>query len=281
MADVTALGEREEALVDAGQIAALEWSVADVAPAEVRSKVGGVDAQGRERTAALAFAGHAERWLVLAAAREILDRAVERYRALNQHPMVARAGELMADLARGHPNPIERLSAEYRDKRRLTLVGVRRDGTACEIADMTEGTRDQLFLGLRIAAIERYAEARETLPFVADDLFITSDDERTECGLQALAALARTTQVMLFTHHLSVLRSAECLAGGTGWRPTCCPSGAPSGPSDVRTAPPSPLPRDASVVVPVAVRLGAERRPVASEAPVPPPPARARSWPSR
>ncbi len=214
--EVAAVDESEHALVEAGQLAAQDWSSAVSAAAQVSSKVGGVDAQGRERAAALAFGGHAERWLVLAGAQELMSRAVERYRARNQHPMVARAGELMAGLTRGHPNPIERLTAEYRDKRRLSLLGIRRDGSPCEIGNMTEGTRDQLFLGLRIAAIERHAQAREPLPFVADDLFITSDDERTECGLQALAALARTTQVILFTHHRSVLNSAAGLSGSHG-----------------------------------------------------------------
>ena len=185
-AEVAALGGREEALVEAGQLAAQDWSSADAASAQVSAKVGGVDARGRERAATLAFEGYVERWLLLAAAQGILSQAIERYRAANQHPMVARAGQLMAELTRGHPNPIERLSAEYRDGRRLTLLGIRRDDSPCEIANMTEGTRDQLFLALRIAAIERYALAREPLPFVADDLFITSDDDRTERGLHAL-----------------------------------------------------------------------------------------------
>lgn len=228
--EVAALGEREEELVEAGQRAAQDWWSADAALAQVTSRVGGVDAQGRERAATLAFGGHAERWLLLAAAQGIMSRAVERYRAVNQHPMVARAGELMSELTRGHPNPIERLSAEYRDKKKITLLGIRRDGSPCEIANMTEGTRDQLFLGLRIAAIERYVQAREPLPFVADDLFITSDDERTECGLQALAALARTTQVILFTHHRSVLRSAEGLAESHGVMTHLLPERHASGP---------------------------------------------------
>ncbi len=230
-AEVAALGGQEDELVEAGQTAAQDWSSSVATLAQVTTRIGGVDAQGRERTAALAFAGHTERWLVLSAAQGIMARAVERYRALNQHPMVARAGELMAELTRGHPNPIERLSAEYRDKKRLTLLGIRRDGSPCEIANMTEGTRDQLFLGLRIAALERYSQAREPLPFVADDLFITSDDERTECGLQALATLAKTTQVILFTHHRSVLHSAERLAASHGVRTHLLAGGAGPAPS--------------------------------------------------
>ncbi|MEZ4546559.1 MAG: hypothetical protein R3B51_02035 [Thermodesulfobacteriota bacterium] len=40
---------------------------------------------------------------------------------------------------------------------------------------MSDGTADQLYLALRIAAIEDYLERSNALPFVADDLFINFD----------------------------------------------------------------------------------------------------------
>ncbi len=66
---------------------------------------------------------------------------------------------------------------------------------------MSEGTRDQLYLALRIAAIEDYLERAAALPVVADDLFINFDDDRAMAGLDALAGLAEKTQVLFFTHH--------------------------------------------------------------------------------
>jgi uncharacterized protein YhaN len=76
---------------------------------------------------------------------------------------------------------------------------------------MSEGTLDQLYLSLRMAAIELHAAGAEPMPFIADDLFITSDEDRVQAGLQALAELGRTTQVILFTHHQHVLRLAATL----------------------------------------------------------------------
>ena len=73
---------------------------------------------------------------------------------------------------------------------------------------MSEGTRDQLYLALRVATIERHVAENEALPFLADDLFITSDDERIVPGLAALAELGQSTQVILFTHHRHVLEAA-------------------------------------------------------------------------
>lgn len=46
--------------------------------------------------------------------------------------------------------------------------------TSVEVSGLSEGTRDQLFLSLRIAAIELQLKHKRPLPFIADDLFSTS-----------------------------------------------------------------------------------------------------------
>lgn len=74
---------------------------------------------------------------------------------------------------------------------------------------MSDGTLDQLYLALRVAAVEHLIQNTEPMPFVADDLFITSDEERTLAGLKALAELGRKTQVLLFTHHRYVVEAAQ------------------------------------------------------------------------
>lgn len=73
---------------------------------------------------------------------------------------------------------------------------------------MSDGTADQLYLALRIAAIERHVGTSEPMPFIGDDLFITSDENRTAPGLKALAELGKHTQVLLFTHHRYVVDAA-------------------------------------------------------------------------
>jgi uncharacterized protein YhaN len=66
---------------------------------------------------------------------------------------------------------------------------------------MSEGTIDQLFLALRIAAVEESVAGGARLPFLADDLFSTYDDERSAAGFRVLSKLAEQTQVLFFTHH--------------------------------------------------------------------------------
>ena len=60
---------------------------------------------------------------------------------------------------------------------------------------------DQLFLALRIAALEQSVDAGVRLPFLADDLFVNFDDDRSRAGFRVLADLSRSTQVLFFTHH--------------------------------------------------------------------------------
>ncbi|MEI6558836.1 MAG: AAA family ATPase [Rhodospirillaceae bacterium] len=160
------------------------------------------------RDAALVTADLTARYVRLWAAQSILATAIERFRAANEQPLLRRASELFAAIAASGGNPILRLIVDYGDRDRPVLVGVRRDDSRCHVESMSDGTRDQLYLTLRIAAVEAAAREGEPMPFIADDLFITSDDERTAPGLKALAELGRQTQVLLFTHHRTVVETA-------------------------------------------------------------------------
>ncbi|KPF81916.1 hypothetical protein IP70_22815 [alpha proteobacterium AAP38] len=167
---------------------------------------------GAAQDAADAAAGAAQlagRWLRLRAASLLLTQAVERYRDRNEHPLLRRAGTVLAAMAASGGNPVIRLKVDYGDADHPVLVGVRQDGSDAHVEDMSEGLRDQLFLALRIAAVEAHVAQSTPLPFVADDLFITSDEARTMAGLRALAELGQVTQVVLFTHHEYVVVAGQ------------------------------------------------------------------------
>jgi len=142
-------------------------------------------------------------WARLRATSLLLKAAVDRYREQQQHPMLAAAGRYLARLTRGS---FSGFTIEYDDKDAPRLAAQRADtGAPVPVSGLSEGTRDQLWLALRLAAIERHAAANEPLPFVGDDVFVNFDDERTVAGLEALADLGASCQVLLFTHHRHVL----------------------------------------------------------------------------
>jgi uncharacterized protein YhaN len=74
---------------------------------------------------------------------------------------------------------------------------------------MSDGTRDQLFLALRLASIETYLTFNEPMPLIVDDIMINYDDIRSSQTLKVLAELAQRTQVIIFTHHRHLLDLAR------------------------------------------------------------------------
>ena len=120
--------------------------------------------------------------------------------------MMARAGELFAQLTGGAFKTLGQSSGDDDVPR---LVGLRAGDGEIGVGEMSEGTRDQLYLALRLAYVEDYATRNEPPPFLADDLFTSFDDARTANGLKALARIGEHVQVILFTHHLAVVDAAR------------------------------------------------------------------------
>ncbi len=154
----------------------------------------------------------AEQYLRLRIARLILEEQMERYRQDNQTPVLRRAGELFGRLTLGS---FSGLRDEVDGSGKPVLLGVRPDKTEVGVEGMSEGTRDQLFLALRLATIE-LARQQEPLPFIIDDILVGFDDERSKACLQVLVEFARKTQVLVFTHHSMVAQAASELGKEKG-----------------------------------------------------------------
>jgi uncharacterized protein YhaN len=172
-----------------GSAAAAEASEqAELALAEMRDKV--------------------RRYLSIRAATLILKSQIENYRQQNQEPVLKRAGELFAKLTLGSFNG---LRGDVDDDGTPALMGVRPDDKEVDVEGMSDGTRDQLYLALRLATLERGLDHGEPLPLIVDDILVGFDDDRTRACLEVLAELAKRTQVIVFTHHAKVAEIARSL----------------------------------------------------------------------
>ncbi len=89
------------------------------------------------------------------------------------------------------------------------LVGIKDTGQSTLASDMSTGTRAQLYLALRIAAYQDYCKTREPLPFVADDIMESFDEQRTQATLVLLNDMAKQGQIIYLTHHRHVLEIAK------------------------------------------------------------------------
>jgi uncharacterized protein YhaN len=139
-----------------------------------------------------------EKWVALRFAEAVLGRELERYRAAHQGPLLARASELYRRLTLGS---FERLLADYGKGDDIVLRCERADGSRLDLDALSTGSRDQLYLALRLATVEHWVQRAEPLPMVLDDVLVHFDDERARAALRVLVEVAEKTQVLFFTHH--------------------------------------------------------------------------------
>ncbi len=170
------------------QVASIQAGLARQSAAE------GADAVQDEQALAAAVRERIERYARLRVASSLLERAVERYRLANQGPVLKRAGELFARLTAGAYVTL-RVGREE-----AAIAAVAPDGRELLPDQLSEGTRYQLYLALRLASIERHAETADTLPLVLDDAIIHFDEARKHAAFGLFGELAERHQILFFTH---------------------------------------------------------------------------------
>lgn len=151
-----------------------------------------------------------DRFVVIKLAAKLLQEEVENYRQRNQGPLLELGSRYFHALTRGS---FSGLRSDTSDKGEMMLVGVRDGDRRLGVAEMSSGTRDQLYLALRFAALDWRLQNHEPFPFIVDDILINFDDERSKATLQVMAKLAARNQIILFTHHLRIVEQAEAAAG--------------------------------------------------------------------
>lgn len=138
-----------------------------------------------------------DRYLKVHTAARVLKWSMEKFRETKQGPMLTKASAIFSTLTQGS---FSRLLVDA-DAQIPRLFGIRPDGAQVDVPGMSEGSRDQLYLALRLAALDMQVDQGRSMPLIADDLFINFDDQRTTAGLKVLGELSRKMQVVFLTHH--------------------------------------------------------------------------------
>jgi uncharacterized protein YhaN len=137
-----------------------------------------------------------ERYAVLALARACLERELKRFEEENQPELLRNASRLFSLMTGGR---YERLYRRLEEGE--TLVAVERSGAERAPDQLSTGTREQLYLALRLSYIAQYGRTAEPLPVVLDDVLVNFDPLRAAATLEALATTDLSAQVLLFTCH--------------------------------------------------------------------------------
>jgi uncharacterized protein YhaN len=131
---------------------------------------------------------------------------IDIYRDRNQGPILMRAKSLFAELTDG---AYAGLRADINERGETILIAEDALRGSLEIDALSDGTVDPLYLALRLAVVQEHNATHEPLPFIGDDLLLNLDDNRAQAALRTLAAIAASSQVLLFTHHAHMVDLAR------------------------------------------------------------------------
>lgn len=169
----------------------------------------GAKAEAQKQEAVARMSDVVERYVRTHIVAKLLKWSMEKFRETKQGPMLAKASAIFRTLT------LESFSRLLVDTEGSSprLFGVRPDGQQVDVEGMSEGSRDQLYLALRLAALEMQIDQGFNMPLIADDLFINFDDTRTAAGLRVLGELSRRMQVVFLTHHDHLVPLAKEVLG--------------------------------------------------------------------
>ena len=149
------------------------------------------------RSLLLEIEAQTQRYLRLMAGTSAAEAALRLYRDKHRSAMMLNAAERFTSITGGRFTDLQ----SRPDKDGETLVAIKSDGGSLLVDGMSDGTRDQLYLALRMAGYQEFSGTREPLPFIADDVMQTFDDDRAQASLEMLGDVARLGQVIYLTHH--------------------------------------------------------------------------------
>jgi uncharacterized protein YhaN len=183
----------------------------------------------------------------------------------HQPPVLRDASHWLARLTDGRHTAITTTI----DEARLEVHD--RDGSVWKPERLSRGTREQVFLALRLALVRDLQRHGVQLPLVMDDALVNFDDERARAAARVLVEFVSDQpgerQMLVFTCHAhvaSIFAEAHATVRslsdpGRDWRPVTKPVALPTPPraalqqqEPVAATKPAPQPEPAAVSPPVA-----------------------------
>lgn len=156
----------------------------------------------------------AEEWFAVEWAAQQVERIRSNFERTCQPPKLAAAARYLERLSCG----------KYRNiwtplgKRRLCVDDDQ--GHALLVEHLSNGTREQLFLAIRMALLDDFHEQGIELPMVLDDVLVNFDQVRTEAAVDELIEFSRQGhQVLFFTCHLHLAQMFETKGIQPIWLP--------------------------------------------------------------
>jgi len=138
-----------------------------------------------------------EDWYATAVSAETLDTVCAVFEQAHQPEMLAAAIPFLESLTLGKYHRL------WTQLGRRQLYIDEENGTPRSAHQLSGGTREQLFLAIRLAMVKAFARQGVELPMVLDDVTVNFDQERSEAAVKTLMDFVQDgQQVLVFTSHM-------------------------------------------------------------------------------
>ncbi len=195
------------------QSAAIAKNTAETELRQAAEATSAADAAAAHAAAAAAFGQLLDEELVLRVASTMLTQAIDTVAKAAGDDAVGRISRAFASVTGGAYGVIAEDQAGMPILRATQAAFP--DEDPCAIEALSEGTRDQLYLALRMVALDDFTATSPPLPFIADDILQTFDDQRALAAMRALIELSRKVQVIVLTHHRHLADLSQSLPTGS------------------------------------------------------------------
>ena len=138
-------------------------------------------------------------------------RALQKYREAHRNELLEYATKFFSEMTLGN---YSRLDADGSAAEDILIARRESDNRSCQVHELSKGTQFQLYLALRLAGFRRFCQGNSPLPFVADDIMASFDDERAEQAFRIMLDISRSSQMIYLTHHEHMVEIAV-RAGGS------------------------------------------------------------------
>jgi uncharacterized protein YhaN len=138
----------------------------------------------------------------------IVQEAERSIREEHQPAVLREASTILGQLTGGR---YDRIVLTGRDGRDFRVRGPAAGDSLPVAAPLSTGTREQVYLALRLAILDQLDRSGERLPLFLDEVLVNWDPRRRKAGLELLARRSRDRQCFFFTCHPDVADHLEAL----------------------------------------------------------------------
>ncbi|MDR2502890.1 MAG: AAA family ATPase [Deltaproteobacteria bacterium] len=152
----------------------------------------------------------ARRWGVYVMAEEFILRARRKFEEERHDSVIRLAGEHLERMTGG---AYRQVFFDLDGKNGFKVRALSSAGPVLEAESaLSRGTREQLYLALRLAFIRQHNVTKESLPMIMDDIMVNFDRQRAENTAALLAEFSGLNQMFFFTCHDQTARTLRRLA---------------------------------------------------------------------